>query len=87
MDLSRRAVTLTQEYSLPLILGVFAGLIFGNIDPHLYHLLVDSPLLGDDIELIEHPFTIHFLIDGIFMVFFFGIAAQEITNSLLSGGP
>ncbi len=34
----------------------------------------------------EHYLTLHFLINDIFMVFFFGIAAKEITESCLPGG-
>ncbi len=34
----------------------------------------------------QHYFTMHFLINEIFMVFFFGIAAKEITESCLPGG-
>ena len=86
MDLPRRALSLTQEYSLPLIVGVFAGLIFGNIDQHLYHVLVDFHVLGEDTTFLGHPLTVHFLVNGVFMVFFFGIAAKEITDSLLPGG-
>ncbi|MHC4994229.1 MAG: Na+/H+ antiporter NhaA [Planctomycetota bacterium] len=33
-----------------------------------------------------HYFTLHFLVNEIFMVFFFGIAAKEITESMLPGG-
>lgn len=34
----------------------------------------------------EHYITLHFLINDIFMVFFFGIAAKEIVESILPGG-
>ena len=86
MDLPRRALSITQEYSLPLIVGVFAGLIFGNIDHHLYERLVEFHPLGEDTEIFGHSLTVHFLINGVFMVFFFGIAAKEITDSVLPGG-
>ena len=86
LDLSRRVLPLIQEYSLPLIFGVFAGLVFGNLDQHLYHELVEFHPLGEHTEIFGHPLTIHFLINGVFMVFFFGIAAKEITDSVLPGG-
>ena len=86
MDLPRRVLPLVQEYSLPLIIGVFAGLVFGNLDQHLYHELVEFHPLGEHTAIFGHPFTIHFLINGVFMVFFFGIAAKEITDSVLPGG-
>ena len=80
-----------QEFSLPLIFGVIAGLIVANIDFHLYHHLVDYPvftaekatLFGQEFQL---NLTLHFLINDIFMVLFFGIAAKEITESVLPGG-
>ena len=34
----------------------------------------------------DHYFTLHFLVNDIFMVFFFGIAAKEITEACLPGG-
>ena len=34
----------------------------------------------------HHDVNLHFLINDIFMVFFFGIAAKEITESALPGG-
>lgn len=76
-----------QEYSLPLILGVIVALIFANVDEHLYHHLVDYPLFGEGVAIFGHKLTFHFLINDIFMVFFFGIAAKEITESVLPGGP
>ncbi|MFC1758040.1 Na+/H+ antiporter NhaA [Planctomycetota bacterium] len=34
----------------------------------------------------DHYLTVHFLVNDIFMVFFFGIAAKEITEACLPGG-
>jgi NhaA family Na+:H+ antiporter len=80
-----------QEFSLPLIFGVIAGLIVANIDFHLYHHLVDYPVFtAEKATLFGQEFhlnlTLHFLINDIFMVLFFGIAAKEITESVLPGG-
>ena len=33
-----------------------------------------------------HPITVHYIINDLFMVFFFGIAAKEVTESCLPGG-
>lgn len=92
-------VNLLQEFSIPLILGVFVALTVANIDHHLYEVLVDTPLhklpgvlLHGLHDPIARPtgwayyFTLHFLVNDIFMVFFFGIAAKEITESCLPGG-
>ena len=62
-------------------LNVFiAGLAMANIDSHSYHELVDYHVFGDDIEIFGRAVTAHFLINEIFMVFFFGIAAKEIPS-------
>lgn len=77
----KKAISLLQEFSVPLIGGVIVSLIWANLDPHSYH------------EFLHHPLTpfsdkinFHFLVNDIFMVFFFGIAAVEITQSVLPGG-
>lgn len=75
-----------QEFSIPLVVGVFAGLLVANVDNHSYERLVDYSLFGGDIELFGHLLTSHFLINEMFMVLFFGIAAKEITDSVLPGG-
>lgn len=73
-----------QEYSIPLIAGVFVALWAANHDYEWYHHLIDEPLLPFDI--FGHAASLHFLINDIFMVFFFGIAAKEITDAVLPGG-
>ncbi len=86
MSQMQKTLNILQEFSLPLIAGVILALIVANIDPHLYHVLVDYPVFGEGAELMNHPLTAHFLINDIFMVFFFGIAAKEITEACLPGG-
>jgi len=81
-----KTLNILQEFSIPLILGVVVALVVANIDPHLYHVLVDYPVFGEGAELLHHPLTAHFLVNDIFMVFFFGIAAKEITEACLPGG-
>lgn len=76
-----------QEFSIPLIAGVLGGVVYANFvgeDP--YHHLVDLAPFGEGVQLFGHTLTIHFLINDIFMVLFFGIAAKEITESVLPGG-
>ncbi len=86
MSKVRKLRNTVQEFSLPLIFGVIVGLIIANIDEHLYHELVHFTPLGEGAELLGHKITLHFLINDIFMVLFFGIAAKEITESVLPGG-
>ena len=96
----RQFISFLQEYSLPLIVGVVAGLVWANIDFHSYHELVEfdfwnfgkGPYLEDhghdanDFYIFGKHVTVHFLVNEVFMVFFFGIAAKEITESVLPGG-
>jgi len=82
----KKTLNILQEFSLPLIFGVVAALIAANIDEHAYHVIVDYPVFGQGAEILGHKVTAHFLINDIFMVFFFGIAAKEITEACLPGG-
>ena len=97
----RHFIAFLQEYSIPLILGVIAGLVWANIDFTSYYDVVEfdfwnfgkGPFLDDgehhdlnDFYIFGKHITVHFLINEIFMVFFFGIAAKEITESVLPGG-
>jgi NhaA family Na+:H+ antiporter len=81
MTKTKKIINLLQEFSIPLIVGVFAALIVANVNPHLYHELVHHPLVKG-MEWLN----LHFVINEIFMVFFFGIAAKEIVESFLPGG-
>ena len=86
MELVKRLTAIIQEYSIPLIVGVVAGLAFANIDGHLYEQLVDYQVFGDGASIFGRHITVHFLINEVFMVFFFGVATKEITEAILPGG-
>jgi len=78
-------VNYLQEFSLPLLLGVVVALVAANVAPEWYeHALHWKPL--GELSLFGHELTLHFLVNDIFMVFFFGIAAKEITEACLPGG-
>ena len=83
---AKRLTNILQEFSIPLIVGVVAGLAVANIDHHFYEELVDYHVFGKGVEVFGRSVTAHFLINEIFMVFFFGVAAKEITESVLPGG-
>ncbi|RAP29839.1 sodium:proton antiporter [Candidatus Marinamargulisbacteria bacterium SCGC AG-343-D04] len=70
-----------QEFSVPLIIGVIAALVVANLFPDLYHDIVHHEIFHH-----QHWSSMHFLVNDIFMVFFFGIAAKEIVESFLDGG-
>ena len=61
-------------------------MIFANIDIHAYEEMVDFHIFGEDTKIFGKAVTVHFLVNEIFMVFFFGIATKEITESVLPGG-
>ena len=77
---SRTFKSFLQEFSIPLIGGVVAAMTAANISSEGYHHFLGEPI----------PFlgiSLHFLINDIFMVLFFGIAAKEITESWFSANP
>ncbi|MFZ4802412.1 MAG: Na+/H+ antiporter NhaA [Chlorobium sp.] len=74
----RRHINLLREFSVPLLLGVAIALFWANMDASSYALFIHEPML--------FRLDLHFLTNDLFMVLFFGIAAAEITQSLLPGG-
>jgi len=74
----RKRINLLREFSVPLIAGVITALVWANLNPQEYHAFVDQPFLGG--------LNLHFVVNELFMVLFFGIAAVEITQSCLPGG-
>ena len=81
MDNKPRFLQTAQEFSLPLIGGVVAALLWANAHPHSYEGMLHLSPFG-----AHSHYNFHFLVNDIFMVFFFGIAAKEITESCLPGG-
>lgn len=81
----RNFINILQEFSLPLLSGVVVAMIWANLDHESYeHVIHWVPIA--DFEAFGHLVTHHWLVNDIFMVFFFGIAAKEITESCLPGG-
>ena len=79
MARSFRAVV--QQYSLPLIAGVVAAVVWANVAHDSYHELLHWSPFGSGSQ-----YSLHFLVNDVFMALFFGIAAGEITESCLPGG-
>jgi NhaA family Na+:H+ antiporter len=78
-------IEILQEFSIPLLSGVAVALLAANLEPEWYHHVVHWKPFGD-VALLGHELTLHFLVNDVFMVLFFGIAAKEITESVLPGG-
>ena len=73
-----KTIHLLQEFSVPLISGVVIALIWANLSPESYHHFVHNEIIGN--------ISLHFLVNDVFMAFFFAMATVEITQSLLPGG-
>ena len=74
----KKQLNMLREFSVPLLAGVVVALVWANLWPESYHEFNNKRLLG--------PLDFHFITNDIFMVFFFAIAAAEITQSCLPGG-
>ena len=86
MNQARQLTNLLQQFSIPLIVGVFAGMAVANLDDQFYQRLVEHQVFGSGATVFGHHLTARFFINQVFMVFFFGVAAKEITESVLPGG-
>ncbi len=85
-DAPRRGViNILQEFSVPLISGVVVAMLAANTMPEAYYDAVHWKPFGE-LAVFGHGLDLHFIVNDIFMVFFFGIAAKEITESMLPGG-
>ncbi|WP_323786286.1 Na+/H+ antiporter NhaA [Thalassovita sp.] len=75
------------NYSLLLIFGAVAALIWANLDAHSYHQLVDFAIW--DYAPIGHlhdghrTLTLHYLVNDVLMAFFFAIAAKEVWEAII----
>lgn len=74
----KQHISMLREFSIPLLAGVLVALGWANYDTVSYEHFLHAPFLGG--------MTFHFATNDLFMVFFFAIAAGEITQSCLPGG-
>jgi NhaA family Na+:H+ antiporter len=81
----RGFINILQEFSIPLLSGVAVAMLWANLDHDSYERVVEwMPIAG--LEVFGHAVTLHWLVNDVFMLFFFGVAAKEITESCLPGG-
>ena len=86
-----------SEYSLLLIIGALAALIWANIDYKSYHHFVEFPIwdggfIGhahlDDQGHMHRTLTLHYLVNDLLMAFFFAVAGKEVWEAVaLKSGP
>ncbi|RII25826.1 MAG: sodium:proton antiporter [Geobacter sp.] len=74
----KQHLSMLREFSIPLLAGVVVALVWVNLAPESYLHFNHARIFG--------PFSFHFIVNDLFMVLFFGIAAAEITQSCLPGG-
>lgn len=74
----KKQINLLREFSIPLLLGVLVAIIWANLDFAGYNHFINAPKFNG--------LSFHFISNELFMVFFFGIAAVEISQSCLPGG-
>jgi len=67
-----RTIRFIFENSLLLLAGTMAAVVWANVDLSSY-------------DQIAHP--LHFWVNDIGMVFFFALAAKEVFEATLPGGP
>ncbi|MDJ0788733.1 MAG: Na+/H+ antiporter NhaA [Myxococcota bacterium] len=77
----RSTLHILQEFSIPLLAGVPVALILANWAPHTYETLIHGSPFGAGSHL-----NLHFLVNDVLMVLFFGLATKEIVESVLPGG-
>lgn len=69
---------LAEEYSLPLILGIISALVWANVNYISYQNFLHYKLGG--------LFDVHFAVNDIFLVLFFGLISIEIVHDLAPNG-
>ena len=88
-----RVWNFVTNYSLLLIIGAIAALIWANTNPDSYHhfvdfVIVDHFFIGhahyDAAGQVEYrTLTLHYLVNDVLMAFFFAIAAKEVWEAVI----
>ena len=91
----RKVLNWMQRFSVPLLSGIVVALIWANVDYESYDRYLGhhghtftADGAGPNLFLgnSEYWINVHFCVNDIFMVLFFGLAAKEVTESCLPGG-
>eukprot|EP00929_Paragymnodinium_shiwhaense_P112654 TRINITY_DN8091_c0_g3_i1.p1 TRINITY_DN8091_c0_g3~~TRINITY_DN8091_c0_g3_i1.p1 ORF type:complete len:611 (-),score=87.52 TRINITY_DN8091_c0_g3_i1:367-2145(-) len=84
-SLMETVLSTLQKYAIPLLSGILIAVLWANLHYESYHAVIDEPIVTGA-EVLGHPLTLHFLVNDVFMCFFFGLAIKEVTEALLPGG-
>ena len=82
---NKNFINFLSEFSIPLLAGVIIAIIWANLNYDSYEEVIEKNLIPS-FKFLGHKITPHFLVNDIFMVFFFGIAAVEIKQAFSKGG-
>jgi NhaA family Na+:H+ antiporter len=85
MTSSSGFIAFLQRYSVPLLLGVLLAMLAANYTPELYEDFQHAQVFGDA-SIFGHQVDLQFLVNDVFMAFFFGLATKEIVDACLQGG-
>ncbi|RMD94508.1 MAG: sodium:proton antiporter [Alphaproteobacteria bacterium] len=87
-----RVWSFLTEYSLLLIAGAVAALVWANTDPYSYHdfveyVLIDDFFIGhahyDAAGHVHRTLTVQYLVNDMLMAFFFFIAGKEVWEAII----
>ena len=84
--MAKKIINILSEFSIPLISGIVLGLIIANTPyAEQYHNFITGAIFPN-MNVFGHTVSLKFLVNDVFMVFFFGIATVEIVQAFKKGG-
>lgn len=75
-----------SKWSGPLLIGMVLAVWLANYEPLFYRSVIEFQPFGHGLKMFGHLVTLQFLVNDVFMAFFFGLAAKEIREAMLPGG-
>lgn len=87
-----RVWSFVTEFSVLLVLGAIAALVWANLDYNSYHGIIDYVIAkdtwigayhADENGVLHRELTVHFIINDILMALFFAIAGKEVWEAVI----
>ena len=76
------ALTALQIFSAFLLMGTLVAQLWVHGDPPAYHATMHHELFTLNMHGFMYSINLHFLVNDLFMAFFFGIAAKELCEAI-----
>ena len=76
----KNTFVMLREIAAFLVFGVLIAQLWAHVDYESYHHFMETELFN--IPGVHHTVSVHFLVNDIFMTFFFGIAAAELSEAI-----